>query len=68
VAIVDLREGASANSEELLAFAATRLARFKMPQQIVLQHEPLPKNGTGKIMKRALREPFWIGKERRVQG
>jgi fatty-acyl-CoA synthase len=68
VAIVVLREGASANSEELLAFAATRLARFKMPQQIVLQHEPLPKNGTGKIMKRALREPFWIGKERRVQG
>jgi acyl-coenzyme A synthetase/AMP-(fatty) acid ligase len=28
----------------------------------------LPKTGTGKILKRELREAFWQGKERRVQG
>jgi hypothetical protein len=30
--------------------------------------QPLPKGGTGKILKRELREKFWAGKERRVQG
>jgi acyl-coenzyme A synthetase/AMP-(fatty) acid ligase len=30
--------------------------------------EPLPKGGTGKILKRELREQFWQGKEKRVQG
>jgi acyl-coenzyme A synthetase/AMP-(fatty) acid ligase len=29
---------------------------------------PLPKTGTGKIIKRELRETLWSGKERRVQG
>lgn len=68
VAIVVLKDDASPTSDELLAFAATRLAKFKMPQQIVFRQEPLPKTGTGKIVKHVLREPFWSGKERRVQG
>jgi fatty-acyl-CoA synthase len=68
VAIVVLKENGSADADDLFTFAATRLARFKMPQQILFQCEPLPKNGAGKVVKRALREPFWVGKEKRVQG
>jgi fatty-acyl-CoA synthase len=30
--------------------------------------EPLPKTGTGKIRKLQIREKFWAGKEKRVQG
>ena len=45
-----------------------RLAKFKMPRRYVFQTEPLPKGGTGKILKRELREQFWKGKDRRVQG
>jgi acyl-CoA synthetase (AMP-forming)/AMP-acid ligase II len=54
--------------EALHEFAAQRLAKFKLPKKYVLSSEPLPKGGTGKILKRELREPFWQGKDRRVQG
>jgi long-chain acyl-CoA synthetase len=39
-----------------------------MPRQFEFLRDPLPKTGTGKIIKRTLRETFWSGKERRVQG
>lgn len=68
VAIVFLKDGATADASELLAFAAQRLAKFKLPQEIVFRKEPLPKNGAGKIVKYLLREQFWQGKETRVQG
>ena len=47
---------------------AQRLAKFKMPRAVHFSQEPLPKTGTGKIVKRQLREQFWKGKARRVQG
>jgi acyl-CoA synthetase (AMP-forming)/AMP-acid ligase II len=55
-------------SEQLLRFLQTRLAKFKIPQVVQFVEGPLPKTGTGKILKRDLREGFWVGKERRVQG
>lgn len=68
VAIVVCKPGQQLNSEELLAFIGERLARFKLPRLVQFVEGPLPKTGTGKILKRELREPFWQGKERRVQG
>jgi len=67
-AIVVLKPDRVLSSEELLAFLQARLAKFKLPGVIQFSKEPLPKTGTGKILKRELREPFWAGKERRVQG
>ncbi len=67
-AIVALKAGASLSSDELLGFLQARLAKFKLPRLIKFVSEPLPKTGTGKILKRELREAFWVGKERRVQG
>ena len=54
--------------KDLLEFASTRLAKFKLPRKFEFVTEPLPKGGTGKILKRELRENFWHGKSRRVQG
>jgi len=54
--------------QELLGFVAERLARFKLPRLVRFVEGPLPKTGTGKILKRELREEFWTGKDRRVQG
>jgi fatty-acyl-CoA synthase len=68
VAIVLLKKNMALSRDELLAFLETRLAKFKLPRQIEFVSEPLPKTGTGKILKRELREPFWAGKDRRVQG
>jgi fatty-acyl-CoA synthase len=67
-AIVSLKPDRSLNAEELARFLETRIARFKMPRRYEFTNDPLPKTGTGKIVKRALREPLWQGKERRVQG
>ena len=46
--------------------AARLIAGFKLPREIDLRDEPLPKSGAGKILKTQLREPFWEGRERRV--
>jgi fatty-acyl-CoA synthase len=68
VAFVVLKPGQTATQEELCSFLAERIAKFKMPREIKFVEGPLPKTGTGKIIKRELREKFWVGKERRVQG
>jgi len=68
VAIVVLKEGQTLAEEELLEFMQTRLAKFKLPKLIQFVQGPLPKTGTGKILKRDLREQFWADKPFRVQG
>jgi|SRR5579871_3089639 len=68
VAFVVCKPGHALTAEELCVFLQERIARFKMPRAIEFVEDALPKTGTGKIVKRALREKFWEGKERRVQG
>ncbi|RMG94897.1 MAG: long-chain fatty acid--CoA ligase, partial [Candidatus Dadabacteria bacterium] len=53
-AFVELRPGAPATAEELLAWCAGRLARFKCPREIVFL-DALPRTELGKIRKEALR-------------
>jgi acyl-CoA synthetase (AMP-forming)/AMP-acid ligase II len=66
-AAVTLRPGHAADPEELIAFCRQRLARFKLPKAIDVMDE-LPKTGVGKILRRALREPWWKDQERGVHG
>jgi long-chain acyl-CoA synthetase len=47
---------------ELLEFAATRLARFKLPRSIDYRPE-LPRDPNGKLYKRKLRDPYWADRE-----
>ena len=68
VAIVTRKPGSGLTPEALLEFLEDRLGRFKMPRRIEISDEPLPKTGTGKIRKLVLREQFWEGKTKRVQG
>ncbi len=65
VAIVVLKPGATATSNDLRRHCREHLARFKVPREFHFQ-EALPKGGTGKILKGELREPFWTGYEARV--
>jgi fatty-acyl-CoA synthase len=67
-AIVVRKPGSAITSDQLLEFLKERLGKFKLPQIVVFSDEPLPKTGTGKIRKLMLREQFWQGKEKRVQG
>jgi fatty-acyl-CoA synthase len=68
VAFIVVRPGVAITAKELMDFSAQHLARFKLPRMFEFMDQPLPKGGTGKILKRELREKFWAGKERRVQG
>jgi fatty-acyl-CoA synthase len=67
-AIVVLKPGESVTSEDLMAFLEQRLGKFKLPRIIEFSEDPLPKTGTGKIRKMIIKEKFWAGKEKRVQG
>ena len=67
-AIVVLKPGEKLTQEELLAFLQTRLGKFKLPRVIEFSSDALPKTGTGKIRKMVIKERFWAGKEKRVQG
>lgn len=67
-AIVVPKEGTGLTAEAMLEYLQTRLGRFKIPRVIEISQEPLPKTGTGKIRKMVLKERFWAGKEKRVQG
>lgn len=65
VAMVVLKERASATADELREHARSQLAGFKVPRDIEFR-QALPKGGTGKILKAELREPYWAGREKRV--
>ncbi len=67
-AIVVTKPGATLTEDELMSFLKLRLGKFKLPRVIHFQTEALPKTGTGKIRKMILKEQFWAGKEKRVQG
>jgi acyl-CoA synthetase (AMP-forming)/AMP-acid ligase II len=48
-----------------MAFARERLAHFKCPTSVDFV-SALPRNPSGKILKRELREPYWQGRARRI--
>ncbi len=49
----------------LVSWARERLAGFKCPTGVTVVPE-LPRNATGKVLRAALREPFWAGRDRMV--
>jgi long-chain acyl-CoA synthetase len=55
IAFVVLRHGANAEAEEILAFCAERLAKYKTPKEIHYTAS-LPKSGVGKVVRRELRD------------
>ena len=50
---------------DIIEFCAVRLSGYKKPKKVVFMNE-LPKNAAGKVMKHVLREPFWVGRSKRV--
>jgi long-chain acyl-CoA synthetase len=64
-AVIVVNPGAIANIEDILAFARARIAGFKVPKSIDFV-EALPRNASGKILRRQLQEPYWAGRTRKV--
>ncbi len=64
-AIVVLRQGKQATASDIINFARTRIAGFKTPKTVDFI-DALPRNASGKILRRHLRDPYWAGKDRQV--
>ena len=64
-ALVVLRPGTAASAADLIAFCRTRMAHYKCPTSVELR-DALARTATGKLQKFKLREPYWAGRERKV--
>ena len=58
VAIIHVKNGEKLHEAELRAFLTGKLAKFKIPERIIFSSEPLPRLGTGKIDRRALKAQY----------
>jgi long-chain acyl-CoA synthetase len=52
-------------SAALLAYASERLAKYKLPKTIDFIAE-MPRDPNGKLYKRKLRDPYWVGRDRAI--
>jgi fatty-acyl-CoA synthase len=64
-ALVVLKPNESITEKELIDYCRTKLPGFKIPKSVEF-FDSLPKGGTGKILKKELREKYWQGQEKRV--
>jgi len=65
-AVVVLKPGKTLTADELAAYCRRSLANFKVPRSIEFSETELPKSGSGKILKRLLRDAAWARQERAV--
>lgn len=66
-AIIVLKQGQEASADEIMDFCRDKLGGFERPRSVDFA-QVLPRNATGKVLKRELREPYWQGQTRRVAG
>ncbi len=64
-ACVVCKPGAEIESGDLIAYTRERIAAFKAPKSVDIIPE-MPRNASGKILRRQLREPYWEGQDRKV--
>ena len=64
-AAVALLDGRESREADLIAWCRDRIAGFKCPRSVDF-HASLPRDPSGKLKKRLLRDPYWQGQERRI--
>ncbi|HOB50666.1 MAG TPA: long-chain-fatty-acid--CoA ligase [Mycobacterium sp.] len=64
-AVVELSEGQQTTPEELVAWCREKLAHYKCPRSVDIMAE-LPRNPTGKLLKKDLRKPYWENRDRAI--
>ena len=61
----DVREGQAVTETEVIEHCRQSLASYKKPQSVEFL-PALPKNAYGKVLKRELRDRYWVGRSRQV--
>jgi acyl-CoA synthetase (AMP-forming)/AMP-acid ligase II len=64
-AVAVKRPGSDLTQDTLINWTSDKLAGFKRPQSVDFV-DALPRNASGKLLKRTLREPYWAGYVRKV--
>ena len=64
---VVIAENTSLSEDEIISYTRTQIAAYKCPKSIEFIEE-LPRNPSGKILRRELRDPYWEGVDRKVSG
>jgi long-chain acyl-CoA synthetase len=65
-ACVVLKQGTVLTANDLISHCRRFLASYKVPRRIEFLETELPKSGSGKVLKRVLRERFWVHQHRAV--
>jgi long-chain acyl-CoA synthetase len=66
MAVVSLKPGTTLSASELIAYCRRSLGNYKVPRRVEFSESELPKSGSGKILKRTLRDHFWALQSRAV--
>jgi acyl-CoA synthetase (AMP-forming)/AMP-acid ligase II len=64
-AIVVLKPNAEASEADIISHCRDKIAGYKVPKSIDFT-DVLPRNPSGKLLKRELRQPYWEGKTRQI--
>ena len=64
-AFVVLKPGANQDEKAIIDFSRTQIAAYKCPKTVDFI-DTLPRNASGKVLRRELREPYWAGKSKAV--
>ena len=67
-AICVIQENSAVTEGEIRDLVAETLGSYKKPSIVQFRTSPLPKSPVGKVKRKDLREPFWVGAERRIAG
>jgi acyl-CoA synthetase (AMP-forming)/AMP-acid ligase II len=68
MAVVCVNDPSALTSEEIIEMCRQRLGSYKKPSQVEFTTNPLPRSIVGKLLRKQLREPHWVGRDRRVSG
>jgi long-chain acyl-CoA synthetase len=66
MAYVVLKPGKTLTVDDLIAFCRRSLANYKLPRRVEFSETDLPKNSSGKVLKKTLRDLFWTFQQRAV--
>ncbi|NMO05146.1 long-chain fatty acid--CoA ligase [Gordonia sp. TBRC 11910] len=68
MAVVAVDAESTLSEQQVIDACRDRLGSYKKPTRVQVTTDPLPKSVVGKLLRRTLREPYWSGRDRHVQG
>ncbi len=68
LAVVYADPDADLDEQAVIEACRSSLGSYKKPSAVIFRDEPMPRSAVGKVQRKVIREPFWVGQGRRVAG